>query len=156
MPARLLTAMVVAALAAGCVREAADAGGPESGAEDGSARLRTGHAAYVFTPDGAWERAAVDFVYENHGADTLYQPACRPNGGDPGLSMAVQERVEDGWETVWEDSTLQPRLNTEVEIEGTYRLFWQQLLRTYDPNRYPFGEELPESLRVSNTFRLSR
>jgi hypothetical protein len=55
-----------------------------------------------------------------------------------------------------QDTTFQPHLNTEVEIDGTYRLIWHQLLRTYDPNRYPFGEELPESLRVSNTFRLSR
>ena len=185
------------ALASGCAREATDSGDPGSSAEadapaPGSSaeadapRLRTGSAAYAFTPDGAMERAAIDFAYENRGRDTLYQPACRPNGGSPGLSMAVHRRAQDGWETVWvpmllaclsepievapgatyrdtfeivlhpQDTTFQPELNTEVAIDGTYRLLWQQLLRTYDPNRYPFGEELPESLRVSNAFELGR
>jgi len=186
-PANVLgTAILASALAAGCVGNASDSGGPGSAVEDDAPRLRTGGSAYAFTRDGVWERTRIDFAYENRGPDTLYQPTCRPNGGDPGLSMAVQKRVGGGWENAWapvlpaclsepirvapgatyrdtfevvlhpQDSTHHPHLNTEVDIEGTYRLIWLQLLRTYDPDSYPFGEEVADSLRVSNPFELSR
>lgn len=55
-----------------------------------------------------------------------------------------------------QDTISQPLLNTEVDIDGTYRLVWQGLLRSYDAGSYPFGEEVAESLRVSNAFRLER
>jgi hypothetical protein len=106
--------------------------------------------------------------------------------GDPGLSLVVQERTAEGWEDVWapmllaclsepivvapggtyrdtfeivlhpQDTVTQPRMNTEVPLDGTYRLFWHQLLRTYDPEAYPFGEEAADSLRFSNSFALRR
>lgn len=44
-----------------------------------------------------------------------------------------------------------PQFETQ-DLEGVYRLRWVDLLRTYEPNRYPFGEPLPEALRVSNRF----
>jgi hypothetical protein len=199
--AALITAFAVAA----CARDAPDAGGtPGSGADaasppaqdagdGGAARasaappVRTGRDAYTFAREGEWERTSIDFVYHNPSPDTLYQPTCRGNGvGDPGLSMAVQKRLDERWETVWvpvllaclsepilvapggtyrdtfevvlhpQDTTLQPLLNTEVAVDGTYRLIWQQLLRSYDPQSYPFGEEAAETLRVSNAFRLGR
>lgn len=170
-------------------RAASRDGAPRGGRADASGAhpIRTGHDTYAFTRDGDWERTRIDFGYDNGGPDTLYQATCRANGvGDPGLSMAVQRRVEDRWETAWvpillaclsepivvppgstyrdtlevtlhpQDSTLQPLLNTEVDIEGTYRLLWQGLLRSYDAESYPFGEEVAESLRVSNAFRLER
>ena len=189
---RLVLAALVA-LAPGCAREPstdADTNEPGSDAANAAreaAPIATGSEAYLFGRDDEVERTSIDFVYDNRGTDTLYQPTCRVNGaGDPGLSMAIQKSTAEGWSTVWvpvlpaclsepiivppgaayrdtfevvlhpQDTAVQPLLNTEVDVEGRYRLLWQQLLRDYDPARYPFGEEAAESARVSNPFTLGR
>jgi hypothetical protein len=33
---------------------------------------------------------------------------------------------------------------------GTYRVVWHGVLRSFDPERYPFGEPIPEELRTSS------
>jgi hypothetical protein len=48
---------------------------------------------------------------------------------------------------------LHPQFQTE-QVEGVYRLRWDQALSSFDPDRHPFGEELPLEFRVSNEFVL--
>lgn len=48
-----------------------------------------------------------------------------------------------------QDSERMPLFNPSVDIDGTYRLVWENLLRTYSADRYPFGEELRLEQRVS-------
>jgi len=45
----------------------------------------------------------------------------------------------------------QPKFEVD-RIEGTYRIVWSDVLETYSPDQYPFGEPLPLDQRVSNEF----
>ena len=189
----LAAPVAMAVVATSCQPEPPDVIPAEAPAQaDGvatpAAPIQTGARSYTLgRVEGGWERTLIDFVFRNRGADTLYQPTCRANGeGKPGLSLVVQEQVDERWEDVWhpmllgclsepivvppggayrdtfevnlhpQDTVTQPRLNTEVPVDGTYRLRWDQLLRTYDADAYPFGEEAAESLRISNPFTLTR
>jgi hypothetical protein len=55
-----------------------------------------------------------------------------------------------------QDTLHHPHLNPEVEINGTYRLIWYDLLQSYDPGSYPFGEPIDLWERLSITFELRR
>lgn len=155
-------------------------------AEPEAAPLQTEEPGYTLTPDGAVERVSIGFVYRNPRREKLYHPICRPNGGDPGLAIILQKQVDGRWIEVWgpalpgclsepieipslatyrdtldvwlhpQDTAYHPQFNPLVEVDGTYRLVWLDLLRTYDPDQYPFGVEVPEADRVSNPFTLRR
>lgn len=46
-----------------------------------------------------------------------------------------------------------PRGRETIE-SGTYRVVWYGVLRSYDPKKPPFGDELPQELRVSAPFTI--
>jgi hypothetical protein len=55
-----------------------------------------------------------------------------------------------------QDTLHQPLFNPAVDIDGTYRMVWRDLLRSYDPKGYPFGEPIDLWERQSITFELRR
>lgn len=106
--------------------------------------------------------------------------------GAPTVNMGLQRLLGEGWVDVWspalpqclsdpivippagdfretlmvylhpQDTLHQPQFNTEVDIDGTYRLIWHDLLRTYDADAYPFGEAIAQWERMSMAFELRR
>ena len=149
-------------------------------------RLRTAREVYTVRADGPIERVAIPFMYHNARDQRLYHPTCRPNGGEPTVAIGLEKLVEGEWKPAWaqalpqclsepivieprgvfsdtlevvlhpQDSLHQPLLTPLVEIDGTYRLVWHDLLTSYDPDSYPFGDPLPLWERISGTFRLQR
>jgi hypothetical protein len=106
--------------------------------------------------------------------------------GAPTVNLGLQRLVDGGWMDVWsptlpaclsepivispggrfldtlnvylhpQDTLHQPLFNPTVDIDGTYRVVWRDLLRSYDPTNYPFGEPIDLWERQSTTFELRR
>lgn len=162
------------------------AGPPDPSGVDGRARLVPGASQFTLRPDGVAERASIPFVYRNEGPDTLYHPTCRDESGRPGHAIGLQRPVDGEWTDVWfpvlneclsdpviilpgerhsgtveiwlhpQDSVHAVHLTPASDLSGPFRLVWLHLLRTYDPEAYPFGEEIPLTERVSGSFTLRR
>lgn len=49
-----------------------------------------------------------------------------------------------------------PEKRQGVVDPGTYRIVWYGVLRSFDRDARPFGEELPVEMRVSNEFVVRR
>lgn len=158
---------------------------PSSSASE-APRLRPDRDVYTVRADGQVEKVSIPFTYCNWRRDSVYHPTCRPNEGEPTVAIAIEKLVSGEWKTAWaqalpgclsepliiepgetfsdtldvvlhpQDSVPYPLLTPLVDIEGTYRLVWQELLRSYDPERSPFGEPLPLQERGSGTFQLRR
>lgn len=148
--------------------------------------LSTESSTYRLRTDGVTERTSIPFAYRNARAEALYHPTCRPSGGPPTVAVMIERLDGGIWVPAWSQAlpqclsdplVIQPgetfRDTLEVvlhpqdsihpgilvpgqDVEGTYRLVWTQLLRTYDPDGYPFGEEIPFPERASRSFGLSR
>jgi hypothetical protein len=73
------------------------------------------------------------------------------------LSAPIEVRPGERWTTEVHvfgglpGTDYYPQFDTQ-DLPGVYRLRWTQLLRTYDPDRYPFGELLALAHTVSNRF----
>jgi len=106
--------------------------------------------------------------------------------GAPTVNIGLQRLLDGGWMDVWspmlpeclsepivippggrfldtlnvylhpQDTLNQPLFNTAVDIDGTYRMVWRDLLRSYDPTKYPFGQPIDLWERQSITFELRR
>ena len=163
-----------------------DTGGIAQESDSQAPRLRLDRDVYTARADGRLERFSIPFTYHNGRHERVYHPTCRPGGGEPTVAIAIEKLVEGEWQPAWaqalpgclseplivepggtfsdtlevilhpQDTVAQPLLTPLVDLDGTYRLVWHQLLRSYDPASYPFGEPLPLHERLSGTFRLRR
>jgi hypothetical protein len=143
--------------------------------EDGI-EFRTDDAQYTLVIEDGVGRVQIPFTYENHAGRTLHVVNC--NGAAPPalekleggrwvlayapavpacLSPAI--RIPDGHtyrDTVYVEAAVpasRHRQSFEVDdIEGTYRLVWSGVLYDFDPEHYPFGEEVEPELRRSAEF----
>jgi hypothetical protein len=142
--------------------------------------LRTESPSYTLESDGRGWSTSIDFTYKNIGSDTVYVVNC--NGA---VLMRLQVRDGGEWEDAWYpegDSCLSPPIVIEprtvhrgrvgiwgaelgsssynafrtTELEGEFRLVWDQIVLHYSPGFQSFGDTLPTNARVSNSFRLER
>jgi hypothetical protein len=151
-----------------------------------STGLQTSDTVYTLARDGIMERTAIAFRYRNARPTPLFHPTCRPSGGEPTVAISIEKLVGGEWRHAWsqplpaclsepiviasgdtyadtlhvilhpQDSVINTWLVPAAPLGGQYRLVWHQLLTSYAPNDYPFGEELPLDERVSQPFQLRR
>jgi len=143
-------------------------------------RLQTDSIAYTLQPEGLGWSTSIGFEYHNTGTDTVYVVNC--NGH---IVMNLQKIEVDGWKDVWLGETnaclssplvvppggvIEDRLGiwgadpgtpsvptfTTANLEGEFRLAWNQPILHYDSDKPDFGVAIPLEDRVSNPFRLTR
>ncbi len=145
---------------------------------DAASPIRTDRAEYTARRVADGVEVEIPFTYTNRTGRTVYVVNC--NGiAPPGL----QKRVDGEWMRAWSaavplclsppivigagrtytdtlrvfagtpSSGVAPVLEVE-EVEGVYRLVWENVVHDYDDARPGFGEPLPLEARISNPFRL--
>jgi hypothetical protein len=177
MPRLAATRLMIGLAAAGLL-----VAGCESPSEvpdpDGEPLMRTEASVYRLAERGVLLEVDIPFVYENRTGGAVYLVNC--NGFVPPY---LERKVDGKWRLEWgpgENGCLSPPViiaagqsyadtlgvhapvfgsNAQPQfrgpdIDGIYRLRWDRALSSFDPNRQPFGRELPLELRVSNTFEL--
>jgi hypothetical protein len=145
---------------------------------DGETLLQTEELEYRLRETLSGLRVEIPYTFSNRTGSRVYLVNCR---GDVSPSLERKHGFQwvHGWASVklmclsspvviepgaeyrdtlrviaWRfGSNNGPRFETE-EIEGVYRLRWDQALSSFDPNQYPFGEDIPLDSRVSNSFVL--
>lgn len=124
---------------------------------------------------------AIPFAYHNPLPDTVYGVHC--NGQ---LDITLERQTSDGWEYFWSpvleaclsspiiippstiyhdtlrlfgvlpgDHKANPAFRSG-DIEGTYRLVWNNLVLHYRDSGQGFGDSIAQAHRVSNPFTLAR
>jgi hypothetical protein len=151
---------------------------PGAGPAPGEAPIRTSASEYTLVRHSHGLQVQIPFVFTNRTGGTVYVVNC--NGA---TSLELQRWQNGAWVTVWtpvlamclsppitiargaehrsgvhvwagdRGSNTYPQFTMD-EIAGEYRIRWGGVYSDYDSNRYPFGTEVPEAQRVSNTFRL--
>jgi hypothetical protein len=130
----------------------------------------------VSTPDGF--QGEIPYVFTNPTQSPVYIVNC--NGF---TRLTLEKRMGEQWVKAWEpimEACLSEPIVVQPEqayravihvfaahpakdmhpkffldsVPGVYRLVWQDVLQTYDPDTYPFGDALPLEQRISNHFRL--
>jgi hypothetical protein len=134
------------------------------------------HYTLVLAPDGL--QGEIPYVFNNPTQSPVYIVNC--NGF---TRLALEKRMGEYWVKAWEPimeaclsepvvvqpeqayravihvfgahpaNDMYPKFSVD-SIPGVYRLVWQDVLQTYDPQTYPFGDALPLEQRISNHFRL--
>jgi len=161
---------------AGCGRADTD---PTLSLGDSAVSLQTDSTEYSLQFDDPGWRTTVGFTYRTE-SDTVYIVNC--NGT---ILMTLQKLEPEGWTDAWYaegNQCLSPPIvvppgnvfQGEVyiwgaepgirsyntfrvpEIEGEYRLVWNQPVHHYLNGRGTFGDTIPLANRVSNRFRLER
>lgn len=120
----------------------------------------------------------IAYSFANHTAQPVYIVNC--NGA---TDLRLEKQVNAQWVTAWgpavpaclsppiivqpehtyrdvvevfsghPTNNLYPKFSVD-DVPGVYRLVWRDVLHTFDPNTYPFGEALPLDKRISNMFYL--
>jgi hypothetical protein len=156
--------------------------GPEQATPPAQPRgieFRTDHERYTLSQVSGGLVVNIPFTYLNRTGRTIYVANCRQIE-----QIALEKKRCEQWIPAWAGAyaaCLSPPLviprgsshSGAVDVfagtpgssfypqfqvsdpEGTYRLVWNHLYWSFDPNRYPFGEELPSELRVSAEFTLA-
>lgn len=144
----------------------------------GAEAVQTDRAQYRLRQEGIGFKTQIPFSFRNPLPDTVYMFNC---GG--ALDMSLEKKVQGGWEWFWgpvlfeclsapvvippgtryqdtlEVFGVQPGRNAAPafrtnDIEGTYRLVWNNLVLHYRDSGMTFGDSLALSLRRSNEFQL--
>jgi hypothetical protein len=138
--------------------------------------FRTRDDRYTLSITAGVATLDIAFTFENHTGRTLHvvncngiaPPALEKREGDrwvlayvPAVPACLSPpiRIEDGdiyQGTLHVDAAVPAsphRQSFEVDdIEGTYRLLWDGVLYDFNPNRFPFGEDVDVELRTSESF----
>ena len=147
-------------------------------ARDDSRPIQTEALAYELRPDGPGFGVDIPYVFTNRTGSPVYIVNC--NGG---FALHLERRDGVTWHSVWgpaingcisapiviqpnatfadtlrlwgapPGSNIAPRFN-RADLDGTYRLVWDDVLSAFDPNSYPFGSQISFGDRVSNRFAL--
>jgi hypothetical protein len=175
------TAWVCLLLAAplGCYEAAAPAGGSAPNQTDVTAPIQTDAAAYQLEPGSTGYTVTIGFVFTNPRRGPVYVVNCGGNA-PPGLEKLVDGEWTRAWSAIvplclsppitiaagqqyqgklhlfagYPTNNAYPKFDTP-QIGGGYRLVWHDVLSSYDDRTYPFGEQLPLTQRVSNSFTLT-
>jgi hypothetical protein len=177
IPILLATATAAACAGGSPTGPPSEDGVPSPPAELPAPALSTDADRYVLERTTIGWEAAIPFTYENRTRGPVFVVSClHPTppilekwvGGrwvtawsptvpaclGPVLRVEAGERYSDGLRVFagYPENNWHPKFDV-AEPEGTYRLVWD-VLSSYDPGRYPFGDPLPLHLRVSNSFEL--
>lgn len=143
-----------------------------------SAPIRTGQESYTYRPGPFGEEIVIEGRFTAP-AD-VYILNC--NGA---IGWGLQRQVDARWVDAWIVATdaclsapimvragsvhsyshllrtggggvVYPEKRQGVVDPGTYRIVWYGVLRSFDRDARPFGEELPLGMRVSNEFVIGR
>lgn len=143
-----------------------------------TAPIRTPRESYIYRAGPFGEEVVVEGQYTAP-AD-VYIVNC--NGA---IGWGLQRRVDARWVDAWIVATdaclsapivmkagsvhsyshlvrgggggvIYPEKRQGVVDPGTYRIVWYGVLRSFDRDAPPFGEELPLEMRVSNEFEIRR
>lgn len=144
--------------------------------EDAGTEFRTDSGRYTLGIQEGVATLEIPFTFRNHTGRTIYVVNC--NGLAPPvlekregerwvvayvpavpacLSPAIEIRDHETYHgtvhvQAWLPASLhRPKFEVD-ELEGTYRLVWHGVLYDFDPNRYPFGEEVELELRTGEEF----
>jgi hypothetical protein len=134
------------------------------------------HYTLVSSPDGL--EGDIEYVFTNPTQSPVYIVNCNSF-----TRLALEKRTGKQWVKAWEPvveaclsepivvqpeqayravihvfavhpgKDMYPKFSVD-SVPGVYRLVWEAVLQTYDPDTYPFGEVLPLEQRISNHFRL--
>jgi hypothetical protein len=179
MRSRLAVLVAAGVLAAGCGTDVAEPGTFAGDlTRDHDAPFQTGSTEYVLNRTSAGYAMEIDFQFTNPRDGLVYFVNC--NGA---TGLVLEKWVAGQWQIAWApvmplclsppiivrphdawsgkvhvyagefESNHYPQFDIR-ELEGVYRLQWVELLSSYDADRYPFGELLPRSERVSNRFEV--
>lgn len=183
MPAPTIRLPIAAAFAAAIIACEADPGDlvqprTADNVDHDAAAFQTDALKYHVTVTSHLYEATIGFTFTNPTQAPAYFVNC--NGA---TSFWLEKWTGRGWKPVWvpaiqlclsppivvqpggtysrtihkaaglPGNNLYPKLEVS-EIAGTYRLVWGDVLRSFDPNKYPSGDRLPLEHRVSNRFVL--
>jgi hypothetical protein len=152
---------------------------PESSGLELSTLIRTDSTAYSLRWEDPGWTTTIGFAYLTE-SDTVYIVNC--NGA---ILMNLQKRESEGWTDAWYaegNGCLSPPIvvppgdvfRSEVviwgaelgnrsyntfrvdDIDGEYRLVWNQPVHHYEPGPGSFGDTIQLAKRVSNQFTLKR
>jgi hypothetical protein len=145
---------------------------------DLTAPFQTDQLSYILVSTSEGLEVEIPYMFTNPTQSAVYIVNC--NGF---TRLALEKRTGDHWVKAWEPvveaclsepivvqpeqayqavihvfgahpaNDMHPKFSVD-SVPGVYRLVWQDVLQTYDPDTYPFGEALPLEQRVSNHFRL--
>lgn len=179
---RIPIAAAFAAALAACQTVPGDLVQPQTDDTDPTGRdaaaFQTDAQEYRVTVTSHWYETAIGFTFTNPTGAPAYIVNCRG-----ATSLLLEKWTGSEWTSVWSPvipsclsppivvqpgdtysgaihmvaglpgNNLYPKFNAS-EVAGTYRLVWGDVLRSYNPNAYPFGDPLPLEHRVSNSFVL--
>ncbi len=141
--------------------------------------LETDKPTYTLTNTGSVIEVNIPFTYENRLQQTVFLERCSGI-----LPPTLERKIGDEWRTAWEpneycrsESALalrpgvrwvdtlhlyahpfggerKPQFQTS-NVAGIHRLQWSHVLRSFNPKQKPFGDPVPERLRISNEFQLN-
>lgn len=178
----ILLVLGLSACSRGLVDVPADHAGTQANSavpsRDTGAAFQTDSLSYTLVPTAAGLEGKISFVFTNPTRAPVYIVNC--NGA---TSLRLEQRSGNRWVPAWSpiiqdclsppiviqpgqqysaavhvfagypSSNLYPKFRVDP-VPGTYRIVWIDVLRTYNPRSYPFGEALPYEQRVSNRFEL--
>jgi hypothetical protein len=171
---RALRVVLVAAAAAANACSSPAPPSDSSGESPGGFQTSQLHYDFQRTADGI--EAYIPYVYRNITGDSVYFLNCNRI-----IAPALEKRAGDTWSSVWSPATpaclsppmiippdgeyvdtvhvlsgsnMYPHLEA-ADIEGTYRLIWHGVVRSYRDSGPDFGTPLSQDERTSNQFTLS-
>lgn len=145
---------------------------------DASAPIQTGKSEYSATIRDGTVELEIPHTFTNQRAETVYIVNCNNAFGiklqkragntwvdavgmiiPDCLSPAIEIPEGESYDNILQihaglpSSDIEPRFEVD-EIEGIYRIVWIDVLESFDPDSYPFGEQIPLEQRLSNTFEI--
>lgn len=144
----------------------------------GPGLIQTGQVSYTLVASGDGLEAKIDYVFTNLTEGRVYLVNC--NGG---FALALERQDGDAWKQVWAPLLLgclsapiviergatladtirvwgaPPGANADPRFDrddpsGVYRIVWINALSSFQ-DHLPFGPQIPEEYRISNSFLLS-
>ncbi len=140
--------------------------------------LQTDASLYTLAHQNDGLTTEISYTYDNQTGEAVYLVNC--NGA---FLLKIEREHEGVWSPIWwpilneclsppiiidagetyngkltlwgalPGSDIGPQFESEPGA-GNYRLVWIDALTSFQDDTYPFGEQLPLSQRVSNTFQL--
>ena len=148
------------------------------GIGESDATFRPDGEAFTLTATNAQVRGEIPFSYTNSTGRTIYVQNCNRI-----VPPVLEKKIDGAWITVWgaavpqclsapivirdgdtyrdtlevvggfSDGNVLPKF-LAPQIDGTYRMRWENVFWTADHSGYPYNSQIPRDLRTSSEFRI--